>query len=364
MNIVENAELATIVGSLTSKVQELIILPTEKCNFRCKYCYEDFKIGRMSEKTQSAIEILLSKRIKNLNKLSLSWFGGEPLLTKDIIFRISKFAQSLCREHNVTFSGGITTNGYLLDQKTTAQLISLNQTFYQITLDGSAHEHDKLRLRADGAGTFTTIWTNLVKMQALNSDFSCLLRLHARRENMEDLKILIRQLGSQFGNDQRFSIDIQHLRDLGGLGGASVKAPLSRAELKSLEGELRNTFNMYRPSPPAIGHTPDITHDTVHTVKKYDHSLKNISYICYAARPNSLLIRANGRIGKCTVALNDERNDIGHLTEDGNIEIAQERLHPWLRGLEYLEAESLGCPLKTMPQTSGGGAQIEIPSVY
>lgn len=27
----------------------LIILPTEQCNFRCKYCYESFKKGKMSD---------------------------------------------------------------------------------------------------------------------------------------------------------------------------------------------------------------------------------------------------------------------------------------------------------------------------
>lgn len=24
----------------------LIIMPTEQCNFRCRYCYEDFKLGK------------------------------------------------------------------------------------------------------------------------------------------------------------------------------------------------------------------------------------------------------------------------------------------------------------------------------
>jgi uncharacterized protein len=37
---------AQIAATISRKVQQLIILPTEKCNFRCSYCYEDFMIGK------------------------------------------------------------------------------------------------------------------------------------------------------------------------------------------------------------------------------------------------------------------------------------------------------------------------------
>jgi len=44
------------------------------------------------------------------------------------------------------------------------------------------------------------------------------------------------------------------------------------------------------------------------------------NYICYASKANSLVIRADGRIAKCTVALNDERNHIGDLKPDGSLD--------------------------------------------
>ena len=34
-----------LAAAISPRVQELILLPTEKCNFRCTYCYEDFKIS-------------------------------------------------------------------------------------------------------------------------------------------------------------------------------------------------------------------------------------------------------------------------------------------------------------------------------
>ncbi len=45
-----------IASALSRKIQQLIILPTEKCNFRCTYCYEDFMIGAMKEPVQRGIE--------------------------------------------------------------------------------------------------------------------------------------------------------------------------------------------------------------------------------------------------------------------------------------------------------------------
>ncbi|PPU93786.1 hypothetical protein XalbCFBP2523_04890 [Xanthomonas albilineans] len=75
-------------------------------------------------------------------------------------------------------------------------------------------------------------------------------------------------------------------------------------------------------------------------------------YICYAAKPNSLMIRANGRIGKCTVALNDDRNDLGKLHADGTIEVANDKLRLWMNGFSDLSEQSLGCPLSSLATTN------------
>lgn len=51
---------AQIAATLSRKVQQLIILPTERCNFRCSYCYEDFMIGKMKEPVVAGLERLWS----------------------------------------------------------------------------------------------------------------------------------------------------------------------------------------------------------------------------------------------------------------------------------------------------------------
>src|SRR5947209_19415198 len=80
----------TVVDALDPKRLHLILLPTEQCNFRCTYCYEDFSIGRMNPETIQGVKRLIDRRLEGLGFLSVSWFGGEPLLACDIIEDISE----------------------------------------------------------------------------------------------------------------------------------------------------------------------------------------------------------------------------------------------------------------------------------
>ena len=67
-------------------------------------------------------------------------------------------------------------------------------------------------------------------------------------------------------------------------------------------------------------------------------------YVCYAAKANSYVVRADGRIGKCTVALKSETNCIGHIRQDGTLAIDDAKLRPWLSGWKSQERAALSCP--------------------
>ena len=55
-----------LVTAFRSDSLHLILLPTERCNFRCAYCYEDFAIGRMRPETVLAIKRLIDRRLEDL----------------------------------------------------------------------------------------------------------------------------------------------------------------------------------------------------------------------------------------------------------------------------------------------------------
>ena len=67
--------------------------------------------------------------------------------------------------------------------------------------------------------------------------------------------------------------------------------------------------------------------------------------ICYAGAANSYVVRSNGRLAKCTVVLDDERNDIGRITESGEIELSTVRAKAWINSSLNGDAASALCPL-------------------
>jgi len=52
-----------------SNYLNLIILPTEACNFRCTYCYETFENKKMPRPVVTGIKSLIDRRGEDLDEL-------------------------------------------------------------------------------------------------------------------------------------------------------------------------------------------------------------------------------------------------------------------------------------------------------
>jgi uncharacterized protein len=307
----------------SNSVLHLVILPTEGCNFRCVYCYEDFALSRMSPSVVSGVERLLTARFPELERLDVSWFGGEPLLASDIMVTILEHVAELRANHPETaFVSDVTTNAYQLDGELLRRLVGLGVQTFQITLDGTGPAHDLKRRRADGRGTFDVIWSNLMTMRASDVPFEAMLRLHVDRTNREDMARLLDECGGAFRDDPRFAFFIRPLSRLGGAQDARLPS-LDTREAPEVLAALKNH---------AIGLG----------LRLWEGA--NAEPVCYAARPNSLVIRADGRINKCTVALRDPRNTVGHLHADGTVSLDRDAMLPWIRGMWTGRRTDLVCP--------------------
>jgi uncharacterized protein len=75
--------------------------------------------------------------------------------------------------------------------------------------------------------------------------------------------------------------------------------------------------------------------------------------VCYASKANSLTIRSDGSIGKCTVALKSSANSVGRINIDGSLSIDSEKFSPWLHGLASMKPGDLECPARHLPGTTG-----------
>lgn len=311
------AQLAALVDH---RELELIILPTEKCNFRCTYCYETFELGRMSMETISALKALIANRVKELARLSINWFGGEPLAATDIVLEVSEYAQALCSLEDVQFSSSATTNGWTLDADAARRLCEVGVTHFQITLDGPPDIHNQRRLLPDGRGTFERIWANLNQLNDSDLALSVLIRVHYDQESVAGVLDLI-DLIDAAGFDSRFHVQFKQLERLGGSNDQLIQI-LPRSLRKPVQQRLQQALRSVQVFEPPLA--------------------------CYAARPNSLVIRSDGRIAKCTVAFGDERNDVGRLRYDGSLELDSVRMAKWFKPLATGSPEQLACPLSSL----------------
>lgn len=314
--------LEQILGGFDSRSLELIIFPTEKCNFRCAYCYEDFQIGRMKPETVESIKRLITERSADLGHLHISWFGGEPLMAADIIFGINQHAKNLSGK-GMAFTSSITTNGYLIDRAGVDKLLDCGVRHFQISLDGLESQHNSARVLVNGQGTFEKIWSNLELLRRSPGFFECVIRVHLQRKSYFETEGLLRNIAQAFGNDRRFQVFLKGIKRFGGPRDAEIEVD-SCEDLKPLIEKWRKSF----------GASLRITGED---------DIENT--ICYAARYNSFVVRANGRLGKCTVALSDPDNDIGYLDDFGRFHIVRQKLSFWTNALHDGNPVYLGCPL-------------------
>lgn len=329
---IKDFEKNSFIRGLNPRAFHLILYPTEQCNFRCVYCYEDFEIGKMPQWLVSAVKELIQSKVATLDKLSLSWFGGEPLLAKRTLFDMAKFALKVGEMNDCKISGDLTTNGYLLDLQTLKKLVELKQNTFQISIDGDQEGHDKTRVMRNGKGSFEQIWKNLINASKSDLDFKIRLRIHISDLNHESiLKFFELYENSIIAKDSRFVLFFHSINNLGG-DQEVIKSLNSKKTAKEMVLKLRERYEQKAINLEADG-----------------------KYICYASKPNSLAIRADGNLNKCTVALSDDRNSIGKINPDGTLTINNQKHSNWIKGFTTLDSWQMGCPLSYMNHNSNVG---------
>lgn len=79
---------------------------------RCKYCFEQHEACAMSEET--ALTAVDFAARSSLRSCGISFFGGEPLLQKNLIYKCVGYAKTLADKQ---LNYNMTTNGLLLDEE-------------------------------------------------------------------------------------------------------------------------------------------------------------------------------------------------------------------------------------------------------
>lgn len=120
---------------------------TEHCNMDCIYCIHEKHPRRMTEEIlYAACDLAFSKG----TSAGLCFFGGEPLLEKELIDKALDYCTSLSQKTGIPFQCKMTTNGTLLDEAFLHRAKQANLTI-GMSFDGLAQKIS--RPYADGSSS-------------------------------------------------------------------------------------------------------------------------------------------------------------------------------------------------------------------
>ncbi|MCW9033133.1 MAG: radical SAM protein [Rhodospirillales bacterium] len=163
INIV-NAEkvFADVVRELNAQfyppLSKMELTVTEQCNLACTYCFEE---GMKSPKLMSretarkAIDLLFDYAAPE-TELTITFFGGEPMLNLPLIEWSVDYLKTHPKYQNRPLNLQMTSNGTLIDEVTAPRLAELGVRVL-ISIDGLKETNDHHRVYRSGRGSFDDI---------------------------------------------------------------------------------------------------------------------------------------------------------------------------------------------------------------
>ncbi len=310
----------------------IIVNPTLDCNLRCWYCYEKNRCGTtMDDTTLQTLFRLVDKKTESdaLHHLSVSFFGGEPLLPyRRIVAPLLEHASRRCRERGIELSTAFTTNGVLLEADVLDSLARLHLSqppSFQITLDGNAEHHDGIRHTADGRPTYATIVRHI--HDVARREWLVSLRFNYTHDNIDTFVDVLHDLADLTPEEKgRVACNFQQVWQ-------------DKAEHPETEEKARKLVATFR----SEGYTSDC--DGV--VRRGN---------CYADAANCIVVNSDGNVFKCTARDFVPENSEGRLMPDGTLTL-NERYHR-RQALKYANPDCRACSI--LPICNGGCSQAKM----
>jgi uncharacterized protein len=308
-------EIATFLESSHG----LIVMPTEKCNFRCTYCYESFEKGRMSAENADAVSRAITRVATDAEHFSLSFFGGEPLMCSDLVLRFSREALALRARRGAAYGAGVTTNAYYLTPQLIDDLIEAGVNHFQITLDGDEQNHNRQRRTVKGDPTFQRIVQSLRAMAAQPKRFHCLLRCNVHAGDADAITSLFESEAlAPLRGDSRFQVFVEQIWT----SDRETVGPLEDAQSSAACGSsMAARLNQH--------HLSELLQARGFKNNRSNHDPRGLASACYAGMPNWHVIGSDLTLYKCTVLFDLDENKLGHVNPDGTFYVDEAKSLMW-----------------------------------
>lgn len=278
-------ELTTILNQNDAKTIDddslyLVIQPTASCQLGCHYCGQEHTSKLLSDEDQDLFIKRTRAKLesKQFRKLSIAWFGAEPLVGFSVMRTLTPHLMALAESFGCSYEAKIVTNGLALTEKVATEIVNnLGVQFIEITLDGVAQFHDARRMQKNGMPTFDKIFANVVALAGRKDlDVQLSIRCNVDRQNYESVSSLLQMLAEE-GLQERIRFYT-----------ASVYSWGNDAHTRSLSPEEFAAWDIaWLSEMIQLGFKPGLIPSRQHIV-------------CMAVMPNAELVDAYGNIFNCT----------------------------------------------------------------
>lgn len=180
--------------SISQDTLTMILSLSERCNLSCYYCFEKRNsASAVTEKELSdSLLTVLEKETEinpDIRSVKVVWFGGEPLLKKDSITRLSSLFISACEKKGIEYESSIITNGTLIADDFINGMDRCCIRHVQITVDGGLDAFIKNKQGNE------LLWSKLYKALCLLHDkCDVTLRINLDKRNMNSIKLFLSKL--------------------------------------------------------------------------------------------------------------------------------------------------------------------------
>lgn len=270
---------------IESPQQTITIFTTNKCNARCYYCFEKgIRFVDMSMETAQMIVDFILKRFHK-KELAIMWFGGEPLLSVNII----EYITQCLRQHGYTLNSHITTNGSLIN-KPLIDFLKQNYEHlsFQITIDDIGIKYGQIKRYVDieVEDAFDKVINNCKLL--LNNDIPLSIRINYRTEQIDKAKNIFLRIKDIFKKyeGEKFRIYL-----------AAITMAEGCNSCREEKGKITDLLNAMKFAYSQNLYNPRAKNERQKILSTF--CLLPKSYACGACKINNITIDAEGYIFKC-----------------------------------------------------------------
>lgn len=265
------------------------VFTTMDCNARCFYCFER---GRprtyMSAETAHRAAAYIAAHIGG-ETAQLAWFGGEPLLGREMIDIICADLAAA----GVSYTSSMISNGYLFDADNVQRAVShWKLRHVQITLDGTEAVYNRCKayVYRDGRSPYRVVTDNIGRL--LDADIAVTVRMNLDAHNAEDLLRLADALHARFAGRNKLRAYSHVLFEYAGRNAHPHNEDMRRS-LYEKQRQLRERLRAYG----------------LLQTRKLSGSLP--ANMCMADSGRALTVLPDGHLGVCDHYSED--NFVGHI---------------------------------------------------